>query len=115
MGDRSSTPIVAARSARFTAVDLQRNGPATAESVARGRSEPNGRGGGSAGEGSPSPRRVLRSGRSGPVRVPACRSGRERNGTGRRRANGDGTALRRRPDGGADRRGLGVRGALPGS
>ena len=36
-GDRSSTPIVAARSARFTAVDLQQNGPATAGSVTRGR------------------------------------------------------------------------------
>ncbi len=35
-GDRSSTPIVAARSARFTAVDLQQNGPATAGSVTRG-------------------------------------------------------------------------------
>ena len=30
-GERSSTPIVAARSARFTAVDLQQNGPAAGD------------------------------------------------------------------------------------
>src|SRR5690348_4735404 len=80
MGDRSSTPIVAARSARFTAVDLQRNGPATAESVARGRPEPNGRGGGSAGEGSPSPGES--SVRGDPVQSASRPADQEGNGTG---------------------------------
>src|SRR3954452_9868943 len=110
-GDRSSTPIVAARSARFTAVDLQRNGPATAGSVARGRPEPNGHAGRSA-------QRERRSSASPPIGADAVQSAgraadQERSGrTGRRRAYGDGTALRRRPDGGTGRGGLGVRGPL---
>ena len=112
-GDRSRTPTVAARSARFTVVDLQRERSVPprdrwhgvgAEPIGPARGPP----GGNAGR-----RRVLRSGalRSSPaLRLPISRGAADRAGGGRMR---DGSALRRRPGGGAGRRGLGLRGPLP--